>query len=516
MVTAPSRVIDAAKGIDGVYTIETDVQIANGPAWIAETIGRKREEHSAANVALDLPANVERARILLRSYVASNDVAIEGNGGDDRTYRAACEVLNLGLSPAKAFELIKAEWNPHCVPEWSDDELAAKVRNAVEYSQNDPGAWAVAPGAETFAEFAAAQPDAPAQPETQTSSRVVVLRDEAAQDKRTPPKMRIEGFAPEQGTAVLRAPFNSFKSFTATDALLSVASGTPFFGHYKISAPGPAIFMAGEGLSGFETLRRPAWRIARGIPNDERLPIYTIDGVPPVRSAEDVTRYLDAIASLKQNPALVVIDPVARAMAGLNENDAGDANLYLEMVEAMAKIFRCCVLSIAHEGKDESKGMRGSSAFEGGFDNVWKQEADLENRTVRIMPVKLKDDPGFEPICAKARQVTVPQARKSSLVFDWVSPDDFALRKGGLSRTAIGGALRRLIDAGATRITTHVLAMELAGKGADERTITNIERGLRRGAERHLEAYVERQGSGGRGDATEWGLPSAEEQGSAQ
>lgn len=451
----------------------------------------------------------------LHQLVKNNDVAVTGQRGNNRTYEVACEAITGGVSPAMAFDLMGRIWNPYCEPPWSADELATIVSHAAEYRQDKGAPNAVAPGGETFKDFAASLPDAPAEPETQTSSRVIVLRDEATQDQRTPPKMRIEGFAPEHGTAVLRAPFNSFKSFTATDALLSVASGTPFFGHYKVSAPGPAIFMAGEGLSGFETLRRPAWRIARGIPGDERLPIYTIDGVPPVRSAEDVTRYLDAVASLKQSPALVVIDPVARAMAGLNENDAGDANLYLEMVEAMAKIFRCCVLSIAHEGKDESKGMRGSSAFEGGFDNVWKQEADLENRTVRIVPVKLKDDPGFEPICAKGRQVMVPQARKSSLVFDWVSPDDFALRKGGLSRTAVGAALHRLIQAGADRITTHVLAMELAGKGADERTVANVERGLRRGAERHLEGYVEKLGSG-RGDATEWGLPSASEQGTAQ
>ena len=69
-----------------------------------------------------------------------------------------------------------------------------------------------------------------------------------------------------------------------------------------VKRPGPAVYITGEGLSGFETLRRPAWRIARGIPTDRGLPIYTVDGVPQVRSNEDIARYLEAIARARRGP----------------------------------------------------------------------------------------------------------------------------------------------------------------------------------------------------------------------
>jgi RecA-family ATPase len=160
VLLSPSRVVDEAKGINGSYEIAAEGEIADGPEWIAQVIARKRDEHrAAAGTKLDFPGNVERARDLLRRYVAQNDVAIEGQGGDDRTYRLSCEVLNLGLSNARAVELIDKEWNAHCVPPWQIEELEVKVSNASEYAQNESGAWAVAPGSETFADFAASQPD---------------------------------------------------------------------------------------------------------------------------------------------------------------------------------------------------------------------------------------------------------------------------------------------------------------------------------------------------------------------
>ena len=137
--------------------------------------------------------------------------------------------------------------------------------------------------------------------------------------------------------------------------------------------------------------------MARGIEPSRRLPIYTIEGVPQVRSDDDVREYMAAVEALGKAPSLIVIDTAARAMGGLNENEAGDAGLYLNMVEALAKGFGCCVLTIMHEGKDASRGAQGS-AFEAGFENVWKVEADTEALTAKVSPVKLKDDAGIEGV----------------------------------------------------------------------------------------------------------------------
>jgi len=154
----PSRV-HYEDGSEGRYEWVNDAEPAPGPTWIAAELNRGREEHAAASdVELDSKPALERADALLRRYVESGDVAVSGSGGNNRTYELACEVLNLGLKPATAFDRIKRIWNVACEPPWDDDELANIVVHASEYMQNELGAWAVAPGSETFAEFAASQP----------------------------------------------------------------------------------------------------------------------------------------------------------------------------------------------------------------------------------------------------------------------------------------------------------------------------------------------------------------------
>ena len=39
-----------------------------------------------------------------------------------RTFVTACEVLNLGVSEGRAFELLSTIWNPACLPPWDEDE----------------------------------------------------------------------------------------------------------------------------------------------------------------------------------------------------------------------------------------------------------------------------------------------------------------------------------------------------------------------------------------------------------
>jgi hypothetical protein len=344
----------------------------------------------------------------------------------------------------------------------------------------------------------------PAAP-VQTDRPRVILRDEVAQNARKPASWLVDNLLPDGGTVAIRAPFNSFKSFIATDLALAVASGNRAFNSLPVRRSGPVVYMMGEGVAGFETQRRPAWRTAREIEPSRRLPIYTIEGVPQVRSGEDVAAYVDAITSLPQRPALVIVDTAARAMAGLNENEAGDAGLYLAAVEMIGRRLGCCVLTIMHEGKDSQRGARGSSAFEAGFENVWRMEADPDLLTAKIVPVKLKDDAGIEGVFLQARQVPTPNG-KGSLVFDRVERDDYqrvAGKRNGIIRSDIGAALRSLGAIDGETVTTQVLAMEIAGPGADRKLIGAKERNLRDGSHGQFAAYVAHQGAG-RGDPTLW------------
>jgi hypothetical protein len=109
--------------------------------WMIEW-GKPRERtrmEAREDLELDQPWNVEAVSDMLQRYAAKGDVAVEGHGGDARTYKLAAEVMDYGISPQRTVELIDELWNPHCMPSWSDSELEAIVEHTAKYRANEIG-----------------------------------------------------------------------------------------------------------------------------------------------------------------------------------------------------------------------------------------------------------------------------------------------------------------------------------------------------------------------------------------
>lgn len=84
-------------------------------------------------------AAIEAARIGYLKYLNAVDGAMEGQGGDEYTYRIAQRGYDFGLPPNLTFECM-VEWNKKCSPPWSEGELMTKVHNAYSYSRDTAGA----------------------------------------------------------------------------------------------------------------------------------------------------------------------------------------------------------------------------------------------------------------------------------------------------------------------------------------------------------------------------------------
>jgi len=120
---------------DRFYTIKDDAPIAPAPAWLVERLTAARQRSADAPKAvgeLDTPAAIASARSYLESAAPE---AVEGCGGDNTTYKVACTVLDRGVSPETALELMLEHWNERCAPPWEYDDLERKVRNAAEHRQ---------------------------------------------------------------------------------------------------------------------------------------------------------------------------------------------------------------------------------------------------------------------------------------------------------------------------------------------------------------------------------------------
>ena len=503
------------EGFEAPYSVKTDAPIAEASEWLVQLATKPKTEarNAPADIALDAAANIDRAAL----WLSQRKPAIEGQGGDAWTFETACTLHNLGLSEERAFELMAGDWNAFCLPPWPEEELRVKVRNAFAYAQNDPGVDAVKPASETFAAAldTLAKEEPAIIPETAPSvvtadSPRIVLRDWKARRNQEPAKLLIDRFLPDGETVLIHAAPGKFKSFIAADIAFSVASGKPAFGKLPILRSGPVIYFLGEGRRAFETQRLRALCETRGVPDDENLPLYTVASVPPVANGEVVGAYFAAIEKelAGRTAAAIVIDPLARSMIGLDENSAGDAGYYVAMAEAMVEKFGCSVVTIAHEGKDESRGARGSSAFLAGFDNVWRVEADQDKLTLKIEPVKLKDDE-HQPLHARGQKVAISGTRIGSLVFGLIDPADYrkANGKGGITNADIGAALKRLTEAnGGDPVTSIVLAAELWQSNPEGSSAESVKRLLNREMGGRFRVYVKHPGTG-RYDPTLWHFP---------
>lgn len=134
-VVGAGSVVDA-----GAYGAD-EAPIADAPEWIVSLCGKTREKVERPGEA---PANVDRKRAEERAaHYLFNEapIAVQGQGGDETTYKVAARVKDLGCDFNQA-DMLMAQWNELCDPPWDPDELSQKIRNAYKYGNEPPGSAA--------------------------------------------------------------------------------------------------------------------------------------------------------------------------------------------------------------------------------------------------------------------------------------------------------------------------------------------------------------------------------------
>ena len=492
-VLAPPSVVNGKS-----YEVLHDRDIVELPPWVAERVRRTDERHASTVSQPDLGTARARVRSHLASLVQRGDVAIDGRGGDTRTFQLACELLNLGVSSETARELLEEIWNPHCLPPWTSEDLATKVDNAVRYAQNEPGAWGVEPAETTFRgalDKLAKEKNSPAQ-----RSRFHA-ENETEQEEGKDPSWLIKDLFPEQSTILTVGQSGSYKSFLMLDLALCLATGKSWCENPPWLT-GPVFYAASEGRHSLKKARRRAWKIAKEF--DGGIADFYVMPTPIVAYPEDCQEFGDEIARRcgDRKPAIIFLDTVAKCMAGLNENDAGDAGRFVKFCYSLVDAFGCSVVAVHHQSdKDGASVVRGSSALRAGFDSLIHVKAHRAAKAVEMRVLQHKDaDEPEHPWTFQGKAIG------PSLVFQPTTPDEHRALTGeatGLDRKSVGAMLKGLNAVGAdSAVTTHVLAMSLVPAGSSDDLVKTMARSLTTLARGKLEAYCQRQGR----DLT-WFLP---------
>jgi hypothetical protein len=473
----------------GKYTVKLDKPYHPLPVSITEALQTADTAVTAAVENLDLPININSARHLLKTLIEKGDVAVEGCGGDDRTYRLCCEVLDFGLSPHTAQALIEEIWNPHCAPPWDADELEVKLKNASKFRQNEVGAYGNTTSQEAFGDAIKKL-----SPEEKLSR--FYFKDEQEMEDEPDPKWLVKDLISERSTVMLYGPSGSYKSFLALDICLAISTGTSTFG--SECASGLVFYGALEGRAHLRKARR-AWRILHGV--EGRIENFFVGLAPMIAVDGEMQEFGDEINKrcAGRRPSLIVIDTLSKSMAGMNENDAADAGKFIRFCDSLVEVFGCTVLAIHHTGKEEGRGARGSSAFVAGFDTVLEVKAHKNCKAVEVYVRKHKDAEERETPWTFEGRVIGP-----SLAFEQTTREQNRLLVGeskDITPKKVGAALKELRAFGEDgAVITAVLAAHLTPAKETESVeehqaaVGRAGRALNAQSKGWLEAYCFRKG----------------------
>ena len=203
----------------------------------------------------------------------------------------------------------------------------------------------------------------------------------------------VQGVLMEQSLAVIYGESNSGKTFLATSLALAIASGLDWFG--RRVEQGGVLYLALEGGQGFRN-RIFAWRERH---DALETPVHFAAVPAQVNLLDpdaDVQRVIEAAAAAKAHMGmplkLIVVDTLARAMAGGNENAPEDMGALVMNADTIREATGATLLYIHHTGKDAAKGARGHSSLRAAIDT--EIEVDAGDETTRVASIVKQRDMG--------------------------------------------------------------------------------------------------------------------------
>ena len=384
-VVGPGSTVDAAlSGEDnikatGTYVIAHDIggDIGDLP-WVPEGIERKLEK-PGVRIRIDFSVELDTTTAILNAteWLKSADPAIEGMGGDNRTYETAAKLVrDFALSPETAFQLLWQNWNDYCIPPWPEHELWHKVENAVAYGKGPLGA------ARPEAYFGSVQlvPVPQLVPAIQEQDDVYMGNLMMAKDIRSR-QWLVERLLLKRDITVLGGSGGAGKSIFILTVICHLACGKDF-GVYKSKEKRPLRFMIYNAEDDREEQARRILAICFAFNLDYELVRSNIAAMgnaktelllariitqTPMQDEKEINTIVENAKRVKAD--ILIFDPLVN-LHTCNENDNSQMRFVMSIFRRIAVETDTAVFLVHHANKGnakENKGdpdaMRGATAI---------------------------------------------------------------------------------------------------------------------------------------------------------
>ena len=249
----------------------------------------------------------------------------------------------------------------------------------------------------------------------------------------------VEGLLTEGGASVVYGPSNCGKSFWILDLAVAVATGKPFRGNLDVDQ-GAVIYVALEGSHGvrnrIEALKREGW-----LSEDD--PLFLCFAPVSLMNPKHAEKLAASVKLAAEQSGLscrlVILDTLARAMAGSDENSGKEMTFAVASIDAIRAVTGAHVCVVHHCGKDEARGARGHSSLRAAVDTeieVSRAEGETIS-TVRV--TKQRDLPMGEAMPFSLVSVTLGTDRRGKPVTSCVvrhEGEEMAAKPGRAGRKA--------------------------------------------------------------------------------
>lgn len=214
-----------------------------------------------------------------------------------------------------------------------------------------------------------------------------------------PPQWIVKGMIERDSLAMVYGASGAGKSYAVIRMAVAVARGDAYHAHQ--AKRGVVVYMCGEGFRGVQDRLR-AIKLHESL--DSLHELYLTNRITDFSSADDIKATVKEIRRLGVTPDLVIIDTLARASGGFDENSTSDMNKFVKACDYMRRQFNgATIMPIHHTGKGDQSKARGSSVLRAAMDVEIMVES-AENGLV-VSSTKAKDGEPFEKLGFRFQRV---------------------------------------------------------------------------------------------------------------
>lgn len=220
-------------------------------------------------------------------------------------------------------------------------------------------------------------------------------------EKLPEPEWLIDSILPATSLTTLYGAPGAAKSFWALDAACSIATGQPF--HGSATKTGKVVYSLGEGIRGLR-YRIEAWCLAHPTADRDMLRenLLVIPKAVHLLEQQEANTLINTIDSIGEI-SLLIIDTLARALVGGDENSAGDIGLAISVCDKVRDMSGAATLLVHHMDANGTKA-RGSTALPGASDTMIKVIKDDIQHVINVSCTKMKDSEPFKSLLYTLQQ----------------------------------------------------------------------------------------------------------------